>query len=580
MGSYEKEQERLRLLLEEVLNDNEEEVYDKSDIEESDHEEVDLEGSETEEEISDREEGDFINSNSLSFIGKDTVTYWRKRSSVPKAVRTRADNIVKIFPSPKLSTRTLKETKEIWEYFIDDAMVNIIVQFTNQYIEYISQNFGRSRDAKSTNAIEIRALMGLLYLAGVYHANRLNVEDLWKTDGSGIELFRLTMSLQRFRFLLRTLRFDDMNSRVERRSLDRLAPVRTLFDKFVTNCQTAYNHSEYVTVDEMLPGFRGRCSFRQYIPSKPNKYGIKIYALCDASTYYTSKMEVYVGKQPAGPFSLSTSARDIVLRLTEEIRTSKRNVTMDNWFTSIPLVEELITKPNNLTVIGTIRKNKAGLPLEFTKPEQRPIHTSMFAYRPKCTLVSYIPKQKKNVLLVSSIHFHDDIDESTGEKYKPIIVTEYNRTKCGVDVVDKLCASYNCSRNTRRWPMVVFYTLLNVAGINSQVIYCCNNPNNNLLRRQFLRELANVLIRPHLEVRASMLNLPSTIKSRLAEICEIQDDNVEQVLPQNNQPGRCAYCNWKKNRKTKYACFKCNKYMCLEHIMAICQYCREHSQED
>ncbi|KAJ8966737.1 hypothetical protein NQ314_003334 [Rhamnusium bicolor] len=457
--------------MEDVITDNEEVANDESDAEESDNEEVQFENSDSEQGISDTEEGDVSASNSLSFVGKNGVTYWKKHSHVPKTVRTRAENIVKKFPSPKLSTRSLKEAKEIWEYFINKDMINLIVEFTNQYIQSIVHKFERPRDATTTDALEIRALLGLLYLAGLYHANRMNVEEFWKTDGSGIEIFRLTMSLQRFRFLLRCLRFDDKNSREERRATDKLAAIRTFFDSFVNNCQNGYNHSEYVTVDEMLPGFRGRCSFRQYIPSKPNKYGIKIYALADAYMYYTSRMEVYVGKQPAGPFNLSTSTKDLVLRLTDNIRTTGRNLTIDNWFTSIPLVEELMTKPNKMTVIGTIKKNKAELPLEFTKPEVRPECTSMFGFRPTCTLVSYIPKKKKNVLLVSSLHKSDEIDDKTGEKRKPSIVTEYNQTKCGVDVVDKLCASYNCSRNTRRWPMVIFYTLLNIAGINSQVIH-------------------------------------------------------------------------------------------------------------
>ena len=35
------------------------------------------------------------------------------------------------------------------------------------------------------------------------------MQDLWATDGSGIELFRLKISLQRFRFLQNCIRFDD-----------------------------------------------------------------------------------------------------------------------------------------------------------------------------------------------------------------------------------------------------------------------------------------------------------------------------------------------------------------------------------
>ncbi|GBM05530.1 hypothetical protein AVEN_94804-1 [Araneus ventricosus] len=47
----------------------------------------------------------------------------------------------------------------------------------------------------------MKAFIVLLYLAGVYRGSRLNMDDLWDTNGDGIETFRLTMSLRRFDFL-------------------------------------------------------------------------------------------------------------------------------------------------------------------------------------------------------------------------------------------------------------------------------------------------------------------------------------------------------------------------------------------
>ena len=131
-------------------------------------------------------------------------------------------------------------------------------------------------------------MVGLLYLAGVQKSGRQHLHDLWAHDGTGVDIFHSTMSLQRFRFLLRCIRFNDKETREERLATDKLAPIREVFQAFVENCQNCYSISEYSTVDEMLAGFRGRCNFRQYIPSKPDKYGIKIFALVDAQTFYTS----------------------------------------------------------------------------------------------------------------------------------------------------------------------------------------------------------------------------------------------------------------------------------------------------
>jgi len=46
-------------------------------------------------------------------------------------------------------------------------------------------------------------------MAAVFKSNRQNLDDLWANDETGMEIFRSTVSLQCFRFLLQCLRFDD-----------------------------------------------------------------------------------------------------------------------------------------------------------------------------------------------------------------------------------------------------------------------------------------------------------------------------------------------------------------------------------
>lgn len=146
------------------------------------------------------------------------------------------------------------------------------------------------------------------------------------------------MPLKRFYLLLRALMFDDINTRTDRKMYDELAAIRMIFDGFVQRCQAVFTVRENWTIDEMLEGFRGRCSFRQYIPNKPNKYGIKIQALVDSRTFFTSNMEVYVGTQPEGPFKFENKPSSIVKRMITPISKTGRNITMNNWYTSIPLV--------------------------------------------------------------------------------------------------------------------------------------------------------------------------------------------------------------------------------------------------
>ncbi|XP_008178411.1 piggyBac transposable element-derived protein 4-like [Acyrthosiphon pisum] len=151
-----------------------------------------------------------------------------------------------------------------------------ITHCTNIYIETIRDKFQRSRDARFTDVTEIRAFIGLLYQIGSFRCSRKNIHQLWdNSKGNGMESCYLTMSEKRFRFLVRCLRFDDVRDRVARKQFDKLAPIRDIFTMMVDNFQKYYCVSEYVTTDEQLLAFRGKCPFRQYIPSKPSKYGKK-----------------------------------------------------------------------------------------------------------------------------------------------------------------------------------------------------------------------------------------------------------------------------------------------------------------
>ena len=137
----------------------------------------------------------------------------------------------------------------------------------------------------------------------------------------------------------------------------------------------------------MLAAFRGRCNFRQYILFKPDKYGIKIFASVDAKTFFTSKIEVYVGTQPDGACKVSNSPGDVVERLCSSIFGTGRIITLDNWFTSYDLAEKMLR--HQITLVNTLRKNKRHISPGFLDLQNRNENTSLFDFGDDCTLVSY-----------------------------------------------------------------------------------------------------------------------------------------------------------------------------------------------
>lgn len=87
--------------------------------------------------------------------------------------------------------------------------------------------------------------------------------------------------------------------------------------------------------------------------------------LTDSRSHYLFNAYIYAGQNTDGltldhteiKFSKPTQS---VLRLSKPIQGSNRNITADNWFSSIELVELL--KKKKLTYVGTNKKNKREIP--------------------------------------------------------------------------------------------------------------------------------------------------------------------------------------------------------------------------
>jgi len=297
----------------------------------------------------------------------------------------------------------------------------------------------------------------------------------------------------------------------------------------------------------MLEGFRGRCKFRQYIANKPNKYGIKIFALVDSRVFYTVNMEIYAGKQPIGPFLQNNSGASVVKRMIKPIAKTGRNITIDNWFTSVPLAVELL-KDYKTTMVGTLKKNKREIPTCFLDTKNRQICSTKFGFGDNnCLLLSYVPKKGKNVMMLSTMHTQGDIDPNSGDKKLPEVISFYNMSKGGVDVVDELKGEYSVSRNSHRWPLTVFFSLLNIGGINSQIIYK-SNTDIVIPRRKFLKQLGKDLCKPHMVRRQSIPTLSIPLRQQITRFSGVISST--ETGTGTSGKAKCSYCPKKENRYT------------------------------
>jgi hypothetical protein len=61
--------------------------------------------------------------------------------------------------------------------------------------------------------------------------------------------------------------------------------MRTIFDMLNDGYVKYYSLTEHLVVDEIIVLFKGRVVFKQYIPKKHKRFGIKVYKLCDSRGY-------------------------------------------------------------------------------------------------------------------------------------------------------------------------------------------------------------------------------------------------------------------------------------------------------
>ena len=121
-----------------------------------------------------------------------------------------------------------------------------------------------------------------------------------------------------------------------------------------------------------------------------------------------------------------------------------------------------------VTMVGTVRKNKPEPPA-LLATRGRGAFSSKFAFTPTITLVSYLPKRNKNVVLLSTLHKTAEISDC--ENRKPAFILDYNHNKGGVDNLDTVIGTYSCNRMTARWPLVIFHKIIDVSSYNAFVIW-------------------------------------------------------------------------------------------------------------
>ena len=147
---------------------------------------------------------------------------------------------------------------------------------------------------------------------------------------------------------------------------DKLFLIRPILNEVNERCLQNYNPHQNVSVDEGMVKYTGRLSFKQYLPAKPTKYGIKVWMRADPVNGYTNEFKVYTVKENGVP-KIGLASR-VVQDMTRRIWGRNHIVNIDNYFTSPALFTTLLE--NNTYARGIIHSNRKGFPFNQLRPKE------------------------------------------------------------------------------------------------------------------------------------------------------------------------------------------------------------------
>lgn len=186
-----------------------------------------------------------------------------------------------------------------------------------------------------------------------------SIEHYWNSSVFyNLPFWKSVMSRNRFQLLLRFLHFSD-NTQV---TDDRLYKIRPIVEHLNNVMYQNYIPNRSLSADESMVLWRGRLFFRQYIKNKRNKYGIKLYELCE-SEGLVLKISVYCG-QSDDVQTISKSA-DVVLNLMENYLHKGYILYADNYYNSVSLTKAMTQR--STYICGTLRVDRRENPKDLIK---------------------------------------------------------------------------------------------------------------------------------------------------------------------------------------------------------------------
>ena len=292
-----------------------------------------------------------------------------------------------------------------------------------------------------TTADEMYRLVALIIYMSVFRLPR--TLDYWRTSTlfHGNWARKIIPTYLRYKSLMAFLHVSSIKENSG--NTDKLKKVRFVYDHMREVCSNLFQPYQHISVDERMIRQKGRTSLRQYMPKKPTKWGVKVFAICDVQTSYCLDFEIYTGHVPGQDETGMTRA--VVNNLIAAYEHQGYIVYTDNFYTSPALAKDLNGKDTQL--VGTLRSNRQGVPeaMKSVKAFEKSSSRGDMRYSRSGRILIQQWRDSKVVCMLSTVHSAtESVDVTRNVKAggqhtvqtikQPIAISHYNHGMGGVDI--------------------------------------------------------------------------------------------------------------------------------------------------
>lgn len=518
--------------------------------------------------------------------------------------------------------------ESMWEKIAKETNDNWHLKFDHKLLS--APKNSRLKQWEDVSAGDIKIVFAHLIAMGV--TKKANIETYWSQNPIiRTPFFGEHMSRNRFQSIYWSMHLADdagnppvylgvdpkTGKRKKNVNHDSLLLVKPFLDMCNETFKAAYSPDRDIAYDEATCGFKGRIHFRQYNPSKPHKYHIKIYSCNESKSGYCLGFDVYTGehhhlkhKNVATKFrNASLITKQVLSHLNEiGILDKGHRLYIDNWYSSVQLMRELYNRKTPAT--GTLRKNRGtGAPTALLVSKQNKQHEQKLEVGGKlarwnvtddCYLMcmKYFAKKKKICYFLSAVNGDAMIEfdkkdwVTKKKKKKPLVAHEYTMNMGGTDRAGQILQNYKFLRPARSWAKTLWLYLFHSLLVNSFLLHK-KFKDPKMRHRAFRCEVIQGLLREGIQdaygppravtyrfrpVPAEHLARPKRLTERhfLVPINYDKGDGKRKTQPRN-----CEGCNFTSKelysavptaerykgkisqKRTSYKCFECDVPLCI-----------------